>query len=306
MKKINKKIIIIGLIIVVLIVYYVTREQIFRGKILFNTDPVEKAWVSISPFITGVHWQRSRDFTDSTGRFYISTEYKHIGEQVLIIKFDQNDREYVYKEIIKPRWWFNNIKLDIGKIVQISGKIVDSNGRLIGCDYILFKGKNKTYVTDSDYTGEFQLRILPEKSKDYVVYAARPVAGPENVEEVAMISMKDGENLIIKTEYAVNFPYIRRYDELPKKDICGRGNAMIFEIDAVGINGKEGLTYEWSSTGGKITGGGERIEWYAPEELGNYTVSVKVTDVTGLNLYNHHISVHLSYLYHSLLFQFLE
>jgi hypothetical protein len=41
------------------------------------------------------------------------------------------------------------------------------------------------------------------------------------------------------------------------------------------------LNYEWSTTGGNVTGESAIVIWNAPEELGNYTISVDVTDEEG-------------------------
>jgi len=41
------------------------------------------------------------------------------------------------------------------------------------------------------------------------------------------------------------------------------------------------LTYEWSATGGNITGTGAVVDWTAPEKLGQYTITVVVSDGYG-------------------------
>ncbi len=41
------------------------------------------------------------------------------------------------------------------------------------------------------------------------------------------------------------------------------------------------LSYEWSTTGGNITGTGPEVIWTAPEEVGVYQVTVVVTDAFG-------------------------
>ncbi|MDH4067633.1 MAG: PKD domain-containing protein [Dehalococcoidia bacterium] len=41
------------------------------------------------------------------------------------------------------------------------------------------------------------------------------------------------------------------------------------------------LAYEWSTTGGNITGTGPEVTWTAPEEIGTYQVTVVVTDGQG-------------------------
>jgi len=41
------------------------------------------------------------------------------------------------------------------------------------------------------------------------------------------------------------------------------------------------LSYEWSTTGGNISGTGAAVNWTAPEEVGTYDVTVAVTDGYG-------------------------
>jgi hypothetical protein len=45
-------------------------------------------------------------------------------------------------------------------------------------------------------------------------------------------------------------------------------------------NGGE-LSYEWSTTGGNITGTGPEVIWTAPEEVGMYDITVVVTNSQG-------------------------
>jgi len=43
----------------------------------------------------------------------------------------------------------------------------------------------------------------------------------------------------------------------------------------------DSLSYEWLTSGGNITGKGDTITWVAPEDTGNYTITVVVTDEFG-------------------------
>ena len=49
---------------------------------------------------------------------------------------------------------------------------------------------------------------------------------------------------------------------------------------ASGPDGDE-LSYEWSASGGDITGTGAVVIWIAPEEVGMYDITVVVTDSQG-------------------------
>jgi len=42
------------------------------------------------------------------------------------------------------------------------------------------------------------------------------------------------------------------------------------------------LSYEWSTTGGDISGAGAAVNWTAPEEFGTYNITVVVTDGHGM------------------------
>ena len=50
--------------------------------------------------------------------------------------------------------------------------------------------------------------------------------------------------------------------------------------DASDPNGDE-LSYEWTTTGGDISGTGAAVNWTAPQAVGTYNVTVLVTDVLG-------------------------
>lgn len=43
----------------------------------------------------------------------------------------------------------------------------------------------------------------------------------------------------------------------------------------------DALSYNWSASGGSISGTGEAVNWTAPEEVGSYNVTITVTDSRG-------------------------
>jgi hypothetical protein len=59
------------------------------------------------------------------------------------------------------------------------------------------------------------------------------------------------------------------------------GNTVI-ECNATGIDGGN-LSYNWSASGGTmhIQGGGESVKWTAPDDVGDYNITVNVTDGEG-------------------------
>jgi hypothetical protein len=61
---------------------------------------------------------------------------------------------------------------------------------------------------------------------------------------------------------------------------CKKNTPVAIDCLAYDPDGDE-LTYQWSATGGEITGEGPFVSWVAPEELGTYTITVYVSDGTG-------------------------
>jgi hypothetical protein len=59
----------------------------------------------------------------------------------------------------------------------------------------------------------------------------------------------------------------------------GKTKEYRIECIASGINGE--LIYEWSCTGGEISGGGSLITWAAPDASGYVTVTAKILDGVG-------------------------
>jgi hypothetical protein len=57
------------------------------------------------------------------------------------------------------------------------------------------------------------------------------------------------------------------------------GKTKEFDIECIASNTSGELVYEWSCTGGEISGEGSLITWTAPDTEGDVTVTVVVTDV---------------------------
>jgi hypothetical protein len=81
------------------------------------------------------------------------------------------------------------------------------------------------------------------------------------------------EDLIVT---AIGHPYL-------KKTIIGYWVAKTYDyaIECVASNTSGELVYEWSCTGGNISGEGSLITWTAPDTEGDVTVTVKVFDGIG-------------------------
>lgn len=64
-----------------------------------------------------------------------------------------------------------------------------------------------------------------------------------------------------------------------EEQVSPSGNCLVSCV-ASDPDGDE-LSYTWSASGGSISGDGAIVTWVAPEEVGAYTITVKVTDGRG-------------------------
>ncbi|MBA7629123.1 hypothetical protein ES703_36621 [subsurface metagenome] len=60
----------------------------------------------------------------------------------------------------------------------------------------------------------------------------------------------------------------------------GRGESVAIKCVASDPDGDE-LSYQWSASGGDISGQGAIVTWTAPDMSGGYVISVRVTDGWG-------------------------
>jgi hypothetical protein len=82
------------------------------------------------------------------------------------------------------------------------------------------------------------------------------------------------QNLIVT---AIGHPYLRATTYGYKV-----GKMYAYSIECIALNTTPGeLVYEWSCTGGEISGNSSLITWTAPNTKGYFTVKVKVFDVIG-------------------------
>jgi hypothetical protein len=82
------------------------------------------------------------------------------------------------------------------------------------------------------------------------------------------------QNLIVT---AIGHPYLKATTYGYKV-----GKMYAYSIECIALNTTPGeLVYEWSCTGGEISGNSSLITWTAPNTKGYFTVKVKVFDVIG-------------------------
>ena len=67
---------------------------------------------------------------------------------------------------------------------------------------------------------------------------------------------------------------------MPEKPMVVKGASISIECTAADPDGDE-LTYQWTATGGDISGQGPTATWAAPETVDTYTITVKVIDGRG-------------------------
>jgi hypothetical protein len=82
--------------------------------------------------------------------------------------------------------------------------------------------------------------------------------------------------LLLASSCEVNYPPIVTSLEAEADWTAPLGNLQVV-CNASDPDGGE-LSYEWSTTGGNITGTGPEVIWTAPEEVGMYDITVVVTD----------------------------
>ncbi|AZR74173.1 hypothetical protein BBF96_12670 [Anoxybacter fermentans] len=67
------------------------------------------------------------------------------------------------------------------------------------------------------------------------------------------------------------------YSLISEKTTIHPGEEVKIQVKASDPNG-DSLVYTWNATGGKINGTGSEVIWVAPQEIGEYTITVKVSD----------------------------
>ncbi|HUW45347.1 MAG TPA: PKD domain-containing protein, partial [Dehalococcoidia bacterium] len=121
-------------------------------------------------------------------------------------------------------------------------------------------------------TGPEVIWTAPEEVGMYdITVVVSDSQGRETTESIALIASNGPppiiENLIVTAEH----PYL-------KETTTGYKVAKTYDynIECIASNTSGELVYEWSCTGGNISGEGSMITWTAPNTEGDFTVTVKV------------------------------
>jgi len=107
----------------------------------------------------------------------------------------------------------------------------------------------------------------PDEVGEYVVSV--------NVTDVDGNSATQSVNIVVRENRSPEIVDFRA----SKEWVVPSGNCTI--ICEASDPDNDSLSYEWLASGGNITGKGDTVTWVAPEETGNYTVTVVVTDELG-------------------------
>ena len=98
-----------------------------------------------------------------------------------------------------------------------------------------------------------------------------------------VVEVADDKGEIATTEQTIEVrvnqpPVIDRL--MPEKPVVVIGTSISIECSATDPDGDE-LTYQWTATGGDISGQGPTATWTAPKTVDTYTITVKVVDDRG-------------------------
>jgi len=107
----------------------------------------------------------------------------------------------------------------------------------------------------------------PDEVGEYVVSV--------NVTDVDGNSATQSVNIVVRENRSPEIVDFRA----SKEWVVPSGNCTI--ICEASDPDNDSLSYEWLASGGNITGKGDTMTWVAPQETGNYTVTVVVTDELG-------------------------
>ena len=109
--------------------------------------------------------------------------------------------------------------------------------------------------------------VAPDEVGEYVISV--------NVTDVDGNSATQSVNIVVRENRS---PEIVDFGA-SKEWVVPSGNCTI--ICEASDPDNDSLSYEWLASGGNITGKGDTVTWFAPQETGNYTVTVVVTDELG-------------------------
>jgi hypothetical protein len=107
----------------------------------------------------------------------------------------------------------------------------------------------------------------PDEVGEYVVSV--------NVTDVDGNSATQSVNIVVRENRSPEIVDFRA----SKEWVVPSGNCTI--ICEASDPDNDSLSYEWLASGGNIKGKGDTVTWFAPQETGNYTVTVVVTDELG-------------------------
>jgi hypothetical protein len=154
--------------------------------------------------------------------------------------------------------------------LQVTCNATDSNGDVLSYNWSTDGGN----ITG---TGVVVNWIAPEEVGMYdITVVVTDSQGGEDTASIALTASNGPpptiEDLIVT---AKGHPYL-------KETSSGYKVAKTYEYNIECVaSGNGTLSYNWTCTGGNISGGGSNITWTAPDTVGDFTVTAKVFDGLG-------------------------
>ena len=123
-------------------------------------------------------------------------------------------------------------------------------------------------------TGPEVIWTAPEEVGMYdITVVVSDSQGREATESITLIASNGPPPIIADLIVTAEHPYLKEITTGYKV-----AKTYDYNIECIASNTSGELVYEWSCTGGNISGEGSMITWTAPNTEGDFTVTVKVFD----------------------------
>jgi len=278
----NKKIILIVLLLLLilstaLIIFLNNNgndEFIINGLVKKDGIPVEKAFARL--WLPRDNYPQKSVETDKNGRFKLKLKRsKDTTEHIFIETFCNYDGT-LFNDSRMIEVKSQSIEFELLPAAKHSGEIFDKNGiELYDCK-LLFKAEILTYITHANRSFDANL----QNNKKYDIYSDAPSEEKGKYVKIGeyMTGSTGVDALSIRMDFAYKLPFIRNLTH--EVYVHPRRNIQV-SVDAVSLPENEPITYEWKCDAGIITGEGSSITWEAPDDYGQYKITVYATDKSG-------------------------
>lgn len=160
---------------------------------------------------------------------------------------------------------------------QVSCEATDADGDDLSYSWSapdggVLKGEGHSVIWSApDVAGDYTMRVVVAdgdgaEASDSLTITVR--SGPNQLPAIISLVVTLPDQSSVTMGEAVKPTTIARWDTAE------------VQCNAEDPDGDE-LSFNWSTTGGKVHGEGDRIGWIAPGQAGNYTITVTVSDGRG-------------------------